>query len=133
MMINLVFCSALETVYARESIKGFGARYDAVVHHYGGREHVGIVQLILSSRNTKKGVKAVIVKRLKNVVAHPDNMRVLQKFHHRRLVFDCTINDMTFDCVQPIALYRIAHVVPDYYDITERYTISTRPHEINLL
>lgn len=69
-----------------------------------------------------------MVKRLRIDDPHPSNLGIVQQFQHKRYGFDCAtgpVGDMLLDCVPSSALKGIAHIVPDYHDIAERYSIAT--------
>lgn len=54
---------------------------------------------------------------------------MVEQFGHKRLAYHCSYRydvDVTLDSVPANSIIRVAHVVPDYYDISIRYIIATR-------
>lgn len=119
--------------YATANFRCGGARFDAVQYNDHGISRYGFVQTILQARGRPTNYKAVIIRRLREVDAHPHNNNVVNEFGHKRLAYSIrsfSNCDVILDCVSIVNLQRVVPIVRDLHDVAIRYSISHRPCNI---
>lgn len=122
-----------QVAYDGEKVRNWGPRFDAVEYVQNEPVRKGFLQLLLEGKIFGAKTRVALIRRLRQVDAHSDNVTVVQTFGHLRYGYDMREQpetDVIIDFVLATDFRLVLHIVRDFHDTSMRFSISKRPNEI---
>eukprot|EP00171_Calliarthron_tuberculosum_P001320 IDg1320t1 len=112
-----------------DNFRAKGRRFDGAQYRHGTVTRTGILHVLLEG-TTIVGDKfrAAVIRRLRPVPSATGNEKVVHEFGHAHYTYDLTngTGDVKLDCITISNLLRQLPIVPDMFDISQRFSVHFR-------